>query len=125
MKKLMKLVVAVVLMTLAGLGISQVVAQNENPSVATACENRNGAIHIIDDGFSRFVNCQGDNRRVVALGEPSWVPDMEVDVCFHVPNGSLRVMITDNCGSDVRWKIPVKCVDGAHCKPDNPIGPFD
>lgn len=50
--------------------------------------------------------------------------DKWIDVCFHVPNGSLRVMLGGTCHPDVHWRIPVKCVEGKPCQPDNPDDPF-
>lgn len=144
-------------LTLAILGVSRVIAQEDFPIVRTACENRSGALHAIDDGFSRLKRCPEGSRRVVIIGErgpkgdkgdpgepgepgpegppgpqgaqgepgaDGFVPDKEIDVCFHVPNGSLRVMLGGTCFPDVHWKIPVKCVEGTPCQPDNPNDPF-
>lgn len=127
---------------------SSIYAQEGLPTITIVCEDRSGALFSFNDGFSVFKKCPKGNRRVIIIGmqgmkgekgdkgdpgpqgpegdqgNPGWVPDKEIDVCFHVPNGNLRVMITQDCGTDVHWKIPVKCVEGKPCKPDNPIGPF-
>ena len=50
----------------------------------------------------------------------SFTLDKTINVCFNVANGSLRVLQGNSCSPDVRWQIPVKCVSGEPCKPDNP-----
>lgn len=52
-------------------------------------------------------------------GIAGFVQDKMINVCFSVANGSLRVLQATNCGSDVRWKIPVQCFSDTPCKPDN------
>lgn len=125
LKKFKKFAVIGTLILVAGLGISQVTAQGENPRVTEACENRNGAIHIIDDGFSRFGRCQGDNRRVVTLGEPAgFVPDKIINVCFNVATAALTVMKGGTCFPHVHWQLGVRCVPAKPCQPDNPDDSF-
>lgn len=53
-------------------------------------------------------------------GDSGYIPDKEVNVCFDVSTGSLKVLQASTCFPHVRWKIPVKCVLGEPCKPDNP-----
>lgn len=53
-------------------------------------------------------------------GMAGFIQDKVINICFNVANGSLRVLQAVTCGSDVWWKIPVQCVSGAPCKPDNP-----
>lgn len=133
------------------LGISKIYAQQILPTITTACESRNGLLHAFDDGFSVFKKCPSNSRRVVIIGEQGpkgdkgdkgdqgeqgppgpkgdpgdsgYVPAKEINVCFHVPNGSLRVLRGTTCFPDVRWKIPVQCVSGEPCKPDNPDDPY-
>ncbi len=129
------------------LGFSRIYAQQGFPTINTACENRSGLLWAFDDGFSVFKKCPNNARRVVIIGEKGdkgdtgekgdkgdkgekgdtgetgnsgYLPTKEVNVCFHVPNGTLTVLRGSTCFPDVRWKIPVQCVSGEPCKPDNP-----
>lgn len=127
------------------LGVSRIYAQQVFPTITTACESRNGLLHAFGDGFSVFKKCPSNSRRVVIIGEkgeqgevgppglpgpkgdpgdPGYSPSKEVNVCFNVPTGSIRVLRGNSCFPDVRWKIPVQCVSGEPCKPDNPADPY-
>ena len=68
------------------------------------------------------------NGNITATGilrkEQGYSPDKVIKMCFNVANGSLRVLQAANCGSDVQWEVPVKCVSGQPCKPDNPNDPY-
>lgn len=57
-------------------------------------------------------------------GDPGFIPDKTVYVCFHVDTAALTVMKGGTCGSAVTWKIPVQCVSGKPCQPDNPADSF-
>lgn len=57
-------------------------------------------------------------------GDAGYTPAKEINVCFNVPTGNLRVLRGTTCFPDVRWTIPVKCVSGEPCKPDNPSDPY-
>lgn len=57
-------------------------------------------------------------------GDSGYAPTKEVNVCFNVPTGNIRVLRGTTCFPDVRWKIPVNCVVGEPCKPDNPADPY-
>ena len=134
-------------MTLIFFGISRIYAQEGLPTITTACESRSGLLWVFDDGFSIFKTCPEGSRRIVIIGEqgskgekgdkgdqgeqgpiglkgdpgdPSYTPDKEVNVCFDVSTGSLKVLQGSTCFPHVRWKIPVRCVLGEPCKPDNP-----
>lgn len=52
-------------------------------------------------------------------GNPGFAADKFVNVCFNVPTGAIRVLRAGTCFPDIRWKIPVVCVPGEPCKPDN------
>lgn len=133
------------------LGAAKIYAQQGLPTIIIACEGRSGHLFAFNDGFSVFKTCPGDSRRVVLIGErgpkgdkgdkgdsgevgpqgpkgdpgdPGYTPAKEVNVCFHVPTGGLRVLRGSTCFPDVRWKIPVQCVSGEPCKPDNPNDPY-
>lgn len=130
--------VALAILILMGAG--KIYAQGF-PTISTACENRNGLLRAYDDGFSLLKRCPEGNRRVVLIGlpgpqgepgpqgpsgpkgdpgDPGYTPTKEVNVCFDVSTGSLRVLQGNTCFPHVRWNIPVKCVLGEPCKPDNP-----
>jgi len=129
------------------LGVSRIYAQQILPTITTACESRNGLLHAFDDGFSVFKKCPNNMRRVVIIGEKGdngekgdpgvaglqgppgpkgdpgdagYTPSKEINVCFDVSTGNLKVLQGSTCFPHVRWKIPVKCVSGEPCKPDNP-----
>lgn len=129
------------------LGVSRIYAQQGLPTITTACENRSGLLWAFDDGFSMFKKCPSNSHRVVIIGEkgdkgekgdpgeagPSgppgpkgdpgdsgYIPVKEVNVCFDVSTGNLKVLQGSTCFPHVRWKIPAKCVSGEPCKPDNP-----
>ena len=127
--------------------VSTVYATNHLPTISTACEHRSGILFAIDDGFSLKKKCEGSSRRVIIVGEkgeqgdkgdkgdkgdqgepgpkgdpgdPGYTPTKEINVCFDVSTGSLKVLQGNSCFPHVRWKIPVQCVSGEPCKPDNP-----
>lgn len=105
------------------LGVSRIYAQQGLPTITIACENRNGLLRAFDDGFSLLKKCPSNSRRVIIIGEkgdPGYTPTKEVNVCFDVSTGNLKVLQGSTCFPHVRWKIPVKCVSGEPCKPDNP-----
>lgn len=113
------------------------------PQISVVCEDKHGLLFSLKDGFSIFKKCPKNTREVILVGQPGpkgekgdpgqsglkgdkgdpgesgFISDKTVHVCFHVPNGSLRVLQAADCGSDVHWQIPVNCVDGKPCKPDN------
>lgn len=140
-----------IILVLIFLGISRIYAQEGLPTITTACENRNGLLRAFNDGFSLLKKCPAGSRRVIIIGErglkgekgdpgqvgpqgptgqkgdpgdSGFIPTKEVSVCFNVPTGILRVLRSSSCFPDVRWKIPVKCVIGEPCKPDNPGDPY-
>lgn len=53
-------------------------------------------------------------------GDPGFTPSKEINVCFDVSTGTIKVLQGTSCFPHVRWKIPVSCVSGEPCKPDNP-----
>lgn len=130
------------------LGTSKAYALDPFPTVSTACENRDGDLKAINDGFSFFKKCPANNRRVVMIGapgprgdkgdqgdpgpqgpkgnpgDPGFVPDKTVTVCFHVDTAALTVMKGGTCGNNVYWQIGVKCIAGKPCQPDNPDDSF-
>lgn len=55
---------------------------------------------------------------------PGFTPDKWVYVCFHVDTAALTVMKGGTCFPHVTWKIPVMCVPGKACQPDNPNDSF-
>lgn len=181
MQKIKVTILVVSLIFVAILGISKVFALDQLPVVNTACENKNGLLLAINDGFSLLKKCPANSRRVVIIGEQGpkgekgdkgdqgepgpqgsagptgpqgpqgspglqglqgeqgpiglqgqkgdpgdsgYTPTKEVNVCFNVPTGNLRVLRGTTCFPDVRWKIPVNCVAGEPCKPDNPADPY-
>lgn len=175
MKKIKVTVFVTSLIFVTILSISKVFALDQLPVINTACENKNGLLFAIDDGFSIFKECPANSRRVIIVGEqgpkgekgdkgdqgepgpqglqgdlgPEGPPGLtgpqgqqglpgpkgdtgdsgytftkEINVCFHVPTGALRVLRGTTCFPDVRWKIPVNCVAGEPCKPDNPADPY-
>lgn len=123
-------------------------AQQTLPTITTACEDKNGELHSMDDGFSLFKNCSKRSRRVVLIGapgpkgdkgdqgiqgskgekgdpgDPGFTPDKIIDVCFHVDTVALTVMKGGTCFPHVHWRIGVQCVQGKPCQPDNPNDPF-
>lgn len=136
-----------IILTLIFFGISRIYAQEGLPTITTACESRSGLLWAFDDGFSIFKTCPKGSRRIVIIGEkgpkgekgdkgdqgeqgpiglkgdpgnPGYTPDKEVNVCFDVSTGSLKILQGSTCFPHVRWKIPVRCVLGEPCKPDNP-----
>lgn len=136
-----------IVIVLIFLGFSKIYAQQGFPTITTACESRNGLLRAFDDGFSLLKKCPAGSRRVVIIGEqglkgekgekgdqgdqgppgpkgdpgdPGYTPAKEVNVCFDVSTGNLKVLQGSTCFPHVRWKIPVKCVSGEPCKPDNP-----
>lgn len=128
-----------IILVLIFLGISRIYAQEGFPTITIACENRNGLLRAFDDGFSLLKKCPTGSRRVVIIGEqglkgekgdkgdpgdPGYTPAKEVNVCFDVSTGILRVLRASSCFPHVRWKIPVQCVSGEPCKPDNPDDPY-
>lgn len=136
------------------LGVSRIYAQQGFPTVTTACESRSGLLWAFDDGFSIFKKCPSSSRRVIIIGEkgekgdkgdkgdqgdpglqgqkgdkgdpgdPGYTPTKEVNVCFDVSTGILKVLRGSSCFPHVRWKIPIQCVSGEPCKPDNPADPY-
>ena len=129
------------------LGVAKIYAQEGFPTITTACESRNGILRAFDDGFSLLKKCPTNTRRVIIIGEkgdkgdkgdegekgdkgdpglkgdpgdPGYTPTKEVNVCFDVSTGSIKVLQGSTCFPHVRWKIPVQCVTGEPCKPDNP-----
>lgn len=136
------------------LGVTRIYAQQGFPTITIACENRSGNLSAFNDGFSVLKKCPNNARRVIIIGEKGekgdrgekgdtgetgsvgpvgpkgnpgdsgYIPTKEVNVCFHVPNGTLTVLRGSTCFPDVRWKIPVACVAGEPCKPDNPSDPY-
>lgn len=130
--------------------VSKIYAQQIFPTITTACENRDGDLKAINDGFSLFKKCPTNSRRVVMIGEqgskgdkgdqgdmgpvgpkgdqgdpaPGFTPDKWVYVCFHVDTAALTVMKGGTCFPHVTWKIPVMCVPGKPCQPDNPNDSF-
>lgn len=129
------------------IGFSKIYGQQELPVITTACESRSGLLWAFDDGFSVLKKCPNGSRRVVLIGEQGtkgergdkgdqgetgpqgpkgetgdsgYVPTKVVNVCFDVSTGSLKVLQGNTCFPHVRWKIPVECVSGEPCKPDNP-----
>lgn len=147
-KILSLLFIAIVLIFL---GVSRIYAQQGFPTITTACESRSGLLWAFDDGFSMFKKCPNNSRRVVIIGEkgdkgdkgdpgeagppgpsgpkgdsgdPGYIPTKEVNVCFDVSTGNLKVLRGSTCFPHVRWKIPVQCVLGEPCKPDNPEDPY-
>lgn len=72
---------------------------------------------------------QGDLGPVGPKGDqgdpaPGFTPDKWVYVCFHVDTAALTVMKGGTCFPHVTWKIPVMCVPGKPCQPDNPNDSF-
>jgi len=57
-------------------------------------------------------------------GDSGFILDKTVYVCFHVDTAALTVMKGGTCGNAVVWKIPVQCVTGKPCQPDNPEDSF-
>lgn len=55
---------------------------------------------------------------------PGFTPDKWIYVCFHVDTAALTVMKGGTCFPHVTWKIPVMCVPGKACQPDNPNDSF-
>lgn len=132
-------------------GISRVFAQGGFPTIITACETRSGLLNAFNDGFSVIGSCPEGSRRVVLIGEPGpqglegpqgdlgpvgpkgdqgdpgtpgFTPDRWVYVCFHVDTAALTVMKGGTCFPHVIWRIPVMCVPGKPCQPDNPNDSF-
>ena len=127
---------------------SKIYAQQGFPTVSVACESKSGLLWAFDDGFSVFKDCPSGSRRVVLIGltgpkgdkgdkgdigpqgekgdpgEAGYTPTKEVNVCFDVSTGNLKVLRASTCFPHVRWKIPVQCVSGEPCKPDNPDDPY-
>lgn len=56
--------------------------------------------------------------------QTGFVPDRIIDVCFHVDTAALTVMKSGTCFPHVHWRIPVQCVSGKPCQPDNPNDSF-
>lgn len=67
---------------------------------------------------------QGEQGQKGDKGDPGFIPDRIVDVCFHVDTAALTVMKGGTCFPHVHWRIPVQCVSGRPCQPDNPNDPF-
>ena len=129
-------------------GISTVSAQETFPTINVLCENRGGILRSFDDGFSLLKKCPNGGRKVVLVGlqgpkgdkgdqgepgpqgpkgEPGdsgFIADKIINVCFHVDTAALTVMKGGTCSPHVHWQIPVKCVTGKPCQPDNPDDPF-
>ncbi|OGD93186.1 hypothetical protein A2697_01390 [Candidatus Curtissbacteria bacterium RIFCSPHIGHO2_01_FULL_41_44] len=57
-------------------------------------------------------------------GDPGFIPDKIVNVCFNVATAALTVMKGGTCFPHVHWQIPVRCVPGKPCQPDNPDDSF-
>ncbi len=47
---------------------SNVIASNI-PTISTACESKSGELTSFNDGFSFLKKCNGDNRRVILIGQ--------------------------------------------------------
>ena len=77
-----------------------------------------------EKGDSGEVGPQGPPGPKGDSGDSGYTPTKEVNICFNVPTGNLRVLRGSSCFPDVRWKIPVQCVAGEPCKPDNPADPY-
>lgn len=127
------------LIILVGLVTTKVLA-NSLPIITRVCESKFGNLISINDGFSMFKKCPTGSREVLIIGQPGpqgnsgeigligpkgdkgdpgFSTDKMVHVCFNVANGSIRVLQASTCGNDVHWQIPVNCVNGTPCKPDN------
>lgn len=147
--KILPFLIIAIILTL--LGLSKIYAQQEFPTISTACENKSGLIQAFNDSFSVLKDCPEGSRRVVLIGargpkgdtgpqgpegpsgptgpkgdpgDPGYVPTKEVNVCFDVSTGNLKVLRGSTCFPHVRWKIPIQCVSGEPCKPDNPDDPY-
>lgn len=67
------------------------------------------------------------SARITELEEEAnsgFIPDKIINVCFHVDTAALTVMKGGTCFPHVHWKIPVQCVSGKPCQPDNPNDSF-
>lgn len=135
-RKTFTFILVLILFSLGFLTVSQIYAQQIFPTVTTACENKNGELHAMDDGFSLFNNCPRKSRRVGLIGvpgpkgdkgdpgDPGFTPDKIIDVCFHVDTAALTVMKGGTCFPHVHWRIGVQCVQGKPCQADNPNDSF-
>ena len=149
MKKKTKIVtiLAIFLLT-AVFAVSGIFAQESFPTINVLCENKSGILRSFDDGFSMLKKCHKGERKVVLLGlqgekgekgdqgelgpegpkgdpgDSGFIADKIINVCFHVDTAALTVMKGGTCSPHVHWQIPVKCVSGKPCQPDNPDDPF-
>ena len=86
------------------------------PQITTACENRHGFLFSVNDGFSILKKCPNNFREVILVGQPGpkgdqgdpgplglkgdkgepgnsgFTPDKEVNVCFDVSTGNIKVL---------------------------------
>ena len=143
----LKLFIAVFTLILGiAFGVTKVFAI-DIPTISIACEYKSGLLFSVNDGFSVFKKCPNNARRVVIIGEKGnkgekgdpgeagpqgspgpkgdpgdsgYIPSKVVNVCFDVSTGNLKVLQGSTCFPHVRWKIPVQCVSGEPCRPDNP-----
>lgn len=67
---------------------------------------------------------KGEQGEQGPQGEPGVTAEKWVHVCFDVATANLFVMKGGTCFPHVHWKIPVKCVEGTSCKPDNPADSY-
>ena len=124
MKKF-KLILLTVLIILSSLLIAKTIsAQIDLPVITTVCEHKTGGLFAFDDGFSNHGKCPSKTRRVVLIGEEGFTPEKIIHVCFNVATADLTVMKNGTCFPHVEWKIPVQCVEGKPCVPDNPDDSF-
>lgn len=65
-------------------------------------------------GIQGITGLKGDT------GATGYLYDKLVNVCFDVSTGLIKVLQGTSCFPSVRWKIPIQCVAGEPCKPDNP-----
>ena len=145
MKKLKFIFIPFGVLIIIVVGVSTIFAQEAFPTINVLCENKSGILRSFDDGFSMLKKCHKGERKVVLLGlqgekgdqgEPGpegpkgdpgdsgFIADKIIDVCFHVDTAALTVMKGGTCSPHVHWQIPVKCVSGKPCQPDNPDDPF-